>query len=188
MKSAGRWLIPLALIVTPLLVTRNAVAQSSEESGHWNSRSASQPVTFAFVLRQAGEIAIDPAAATGRREVLQLMASRSSARGQFRRSRIDHLGTDDMSSEGWYEIRGNAIQLYYRDADGGATGRVDVGRYLESMICLSDHENGEVLAFEYLAPVKSEEGSTAQIVDPAESKDPAEFVGSSQARPESGGC
>jgi hypothetical protein len=95
---------------------------------------------------------------------------------------MDRLGADVWSSEGWYEIRGNSIQLYHRDAQGGATGRVEIGRYLENTICLSDQESGELLAFEYLSPAVGES-------QPATGDgDPVEFVGPTRITDAPDGC
>lgn len=160
MTSAVRWLVPLVFVFPSLTLTSTTFAQQSADYSPPKkpelSRQASptpQPIIFSFVLRHAGNVALDPFGTSGRREVLQLRASATTTRGQFRRARLDRVGNDDWAAEGWYEIRGNTIQLYHRDASGNATGRVDVGRYLESTICLSDPENGEPLAFVYLEPV-----------------------------------
>lgn len=111
-----------------------------------------EPAILSFVLRHAGQIALDPFASSGRREVLQLMAGTDPEHGSFRRARLDRIGSGDWAVEGWYEIRGNTIHLYHHDKNGSATGRVEIGRYLENTICLQDPETGQPLAFEFLDP------------------------------------
>jgi|GEM_PF-2503155 len=146
MFTVLRWLLALALPLGALISSSNdALAQNRE-------RNASRPAILSFVLRHAGHATLDPFASSGRREVLQLMAGPEPERGSFRRARLDRIGEGDWIEEGWYEIRGNVIQLYHHDRNGSATGRVDVGRYLEETICLQDPDTGLPLAFEFLAP------------------------------------
>jgi hypothetical protein len=130
------------------------------------------PATFSFVLSKAGDDTLAPFGTTGRREVLQLQAGRTALRGQFRRARLDRLGQNDWTSSGWYEIRGGIIQLYHSDANGNATGRVEVGRYLENTICLNDLENGQPLAFSYLEPA-APATTSASASSPAPTAAPA---------------
>lgn len=160
MNSVARWLVSLA--IPPLaILPASAVAQIQgsdspvDRSGARALSTSHRPVIFSFVLRFAGEETLDPFGTSGRREVLQLMMGESPQRGQFRRARLDRIGKDDWAVEGWYEIRGNVIQLYHRDPNGSATGRVEVGRYLEETICFQDPENGLALAFQYLEPTTS---------------------------------
>lgn len=177
MIPAVRRLSPLALLLllafSPAIAT--AQSQGSDDSPRRDERETEQTstpattsATFSFVLRYAGEMPLDPFGSSGRREVLQLMVGESPHRGQFRRARLDRLGHDDWAIEGWYEIRGDVIRLYHRDRNGSATGRVEVGRYLEETICFQDRVNGLVLSFQYVDPT-SPSGS---ILDPAD-PDPA---------------
>lgn len=160
MKSAAWILSALALGLALPAAPERAHAQERREE----QRTSGQPIVFSFVLRRAGDQTLDPFGSTGRREVLQLMAQGSPLRGRFRRARMDRVGTDGWAIEGWYEIQGDVIRLYQSDAKGDATGRVDVGRYLEHHICFADPENGSLLAFEYLAPAT---GAQAAAPPPA---------------------
>jgi hypothetical protein len=148
MNSAAWFLSALALGLAVPAAPRGALAQERREE----QRTTGQPIVFSFVLRRAGDKTLDPFGSTGRREVLQLMAQGSPLRGRFRRARMDRVGTDGWAVEGWYEIQGDVIRLYQSDAKGNATGRVEIGRYLERHICFADPEDGRPLAFEYLAP------------------------------------
>jgi hypothetical protein len=148
-------LLLMALALPTALSAQNTSSEPVPEPRKPREHRATspQPIVFSFVLRQAGQVVINPFATSGRREVLQLMAGGSPLRGQFRRARLDRLGEENWSIEGWYEIRGNVIQLYHRDATGNATGRVEIGRYLENTICLDDPESEYPLAFIFLKPV-----------------------------------
>lgn len=146
------WRPPLALIIALCSLPTLAIAQQDQSNTTSDQSTSAQPAIFSFILRQAGSELLSPFGVSGRREVLQLRAGHSPLRGEFRRARLDRLGQDDWTTEGWYEIRGATIQLYHSDAGGSATGRVEIGRYLENTICLSDPENGQLLAFSYLKP------------------------------------
>jgi hypothetical protein len=151
MTNPVSWRLALALALA--LCTLPVTATAQDNSGATaNPGASSPPIVFSFVLRQEGDHILNPFGVSGRREVLQLQAGRNPHRGQFRRARLDHVGQDDWTSEGWYEIRGNIIQLYHSDASGSATGRVETGRYLENTICFNDPESGQLLAFSYLEP------------------------------------
>lgn len=146
MFTVLRWLMALSL-------TAITVAASPDDANaQHRERHATRPAILSFVLRHAGQLTLDPFASSGRREVLQLMAGPEPERGSFRRARLDRIGDGEWIEEGWYEIRGNVIQLYHHDRNGSATGRVEIGRYLETTICLQDPDSGQPLAFEFLAP------------------------------------
>lgn len=163
MTKVQRCLLALALPIITVASSPDA-ARAQLHQHH-----SSQPTILSFVLRHAGQITLDPFASSGRREVLQLMAGPDPERGSFRRARLDRIGYDDWDVEGWYEIKGNTIQLYHHDRNGSATGRVEVGRYLENTICLQDPETGQPLAFEFLAP----EPGNAEVA-PASNPSPAD--------------
>jgi hypothetical protein len=173
MSYAARRLSPIALTFATLLIPTITAAQSPNDIPATRTNTVPRQPVFSFVLRQAGAEVVNPFASSGRREVLQLMAVGSPFRGQFRRARLDRIGQDDWSTEGWYEIRGNVIQLYHSDAAGNATGRVEVGRYLESSICLNDPENGQLLAYVYLKPASSQDTTLSQDAKVTENDEPA---------------
>lgn len=155
MFTVTRWLLALALPVVALASSPNDTTAQNRE------RPATRPAILSFVLRHAGTVILDPFGSSGRREVLQLMAGPEPERGSFRRARLDRIGDGNWIEEGWYEIRGNVIQLYHHDGNGSATGSVEVGRYLEEIICFQDPDTGLPLAFEFLAP----DPGTTQFAD-----------------------
>lgn len=146
MNSVQCWLFALAVPLVAFIVSPD------DANAQKRDLRSLQPVVHSFVLRHAGHITLDPFASSGRREVLQLMEGRDPLRGSFRRARLHDIGDGEWVEEGWYEIKGDLIHLFHYDRNGSLTGRVEVGRYLEKVICLQDPENGEPLAFAFLAP------------------------------------
>lgn len=142
------WLMTALLAIIATIPGFRPLAAQMTESGE-----SPAPVVFSFVLRYAGPELLDPLGVSGRREVLQLIAGESAEAGRFRRARVDELENEEWSTEGWYEIRGNTIRLYYQGPDGGASGRVEVGRYHEKTICFHDRKEGVELTFYYLQPI-----------------------------------
>lgn len=188
MTNSPWWRPTLALTLALCSLPTLAAAQDGQRQPSRGQPAPPQPITFSFVLRQAGDDLLNPFGISGRREVLQLRARHSPLRGEFRRSRLDRLGQDDWTTAGWYEIRGNTIQLYHSDASGNATGRVEIGRYLEETICFNDPESGQLLAFSYIKPRNAtaasdgagqvSESTEAEITDdPAEDSAPLDRCG-----------
>jgi len=138
--------VPLA--VAAALVWTAGAANAQAPSGDDGTPPNWSPMVYAYVLMADGAERLDPFGQTGRREVLQLLGQGSPARGQFLRARLDRLGSDGWRQQGWYEIDGDVITLYYMDEDGG--GRVEHGRYLHGRICFTDAEDGDALSFDYL--------------------------------------
>lgn len=147
-----RAMVPALAFGLLLACLQEAAAQTPDSVEAAQESESWVPQVSSFVLRRAGTEILDPFGTSGRREVIQLMAQGSPLRGRFRRARMDRLDSEDWRIEGWYEIRGSTIRLYYMDEVGGASGRVDIGQYRRGLICLIDEVDGRTLSFEYLAP------------------------------------
>lgn len=147
------WQRAVGSVAAAIAVAACAGSANAQTAANGNADDVEwSPAVYSWVLRKAGDEELDPFGASGRREVLQLLAPGRTLHGTFQRIRLDRLERGEPSREGgWYEIRGGLILLYHADGDG-ATGRVETGRYLHGRICFVDPDDGRVLAYEFLAP------------------------------------
>lgn len=161
----------IAAVAAALLAVQPAAAQAPDRGRP--TTDAWHPVVLSYFLRRAGDEVLNPFAATGRREVIQLLIDGGPLHGRFRRVRLDRMGdANGGRTDGWYQIDGAVIRLYYGSPDGTG-GRIETGRYLHDRICLTDPADGRILSYEYLpaaapdapappaSPGAPEEGSCA---------------------------